>query len=76
MNNDFLNDPRISRRLKTLCLNCQWHSFDYDSCKDLRKGFDCTKYQINQEIEKKRENDKELNDPNAWLEFLKLKKGF
>jgi hypothetical protein len=62
--------------MKTLCLNCHWFSFDYDSCKDLRKAFDCSKYQIKLEINQKRENDKELNQPNVWFESLKAKKGF
>lgn len=65
--NEILNDPRISKRMRLLCSNCRWLEKDFEQCRALRKGFDCTRYQINVDIETKRAGDVALNDPFSWM---------
>jgi len=53
--------------MRVLCSNCRWLEKDFDQCKQLRKGFDCTRYHVKLDIETKRTNDVALNDPFSWL---------
>ena len=68
MTSNILDEPGISKRMKMLCSNCQWLEFNYDNCRESRKGFECSKYQVKQDINQMREQDPSLNNPGRWLE--------
>jgi hypothetical protein len=67
MSENILALAGISNRMKSLCSNCQWLQNDFAQCKENRKGFDCTKYQIKSDIEEKRSTDMSLNNPYRWI---------
>ena len=67
VNENILDVPGITKRMKMLCSNCQWLESNFKQCMDICKGFNCTKYQLKEEIVQKRSNDSALNNPYGWI---------